>query len=178
MLLHDIGKPDSFYIEDGVGHFKGHALVSRGISEKVLKRLKFSNKITDEVLFLIENHSIKMADTEKYIKKALVRYGEERFLKLIDIHIFDNLGKAEMCLWENEFFCSIAQKTKEYLKSQPALTLKSLKVNGNDVSILGFSGNEIGKALNFLMDAVIDEHCKNEKDRLIGYLKNNRKNIK
>ncbi|MBQ8931659.1 MAG: HD domain-containing protein [Ruminiclostridium sp.] len=178
MLLHDIGKPDSFYMENGTGHFKGHALVSRDISEKVLKRLKFSNKITEEVLFLIENHSIKMADTEKYIKKALVRYGEEQFLKLIDIHIFDNLGKAEMCLWENDFFRSIAQHTREYLDSQPALTLKSLKVNGNDMMALGFSGADVGKALNFLMDAVIDEHCKNEKDRLIEYLKKNRKNVK
>ncbi len=179
MLLHDVGKPESFYMDDdGVGHFKGHAIVSRRIAEKVLKRLKFSNKITEEVLFLIENHSIKMNDTEKYIKKALVRYGAERFLKLINIHIFDNLGKAEMCLWENGFFRSIAQHTKEYLEKQPALSLKDLRVNGNDVTALGFAGEEIGKALHFLMDAVIDEHCDNEKEKLIAFLKKNKKNIK
>ena len=179
MLLHDVGKPESFYMDDdGVGHFKGHAIVSRRIAEKVLKRLKFSNKITEEVLFLIENHSIKMNDTEKYIKKALVRYGEEGFLKLINIHIFDNLGKAEMCLWENDFFRSIAQNTREYLKTKPALTLKDLNINGNDVSRLGFVGEEIGKALHFLMDAVIDEHCQNEKEKLLAFLKKNRKNIK
>lgn len=179
MLLHDVGKPESFYMDnDGVGHFKGHALVSRRIAEKILKRLKFSNKITDEVLFLIENHSIKMNDTEKYIKKAVVRYGAEGFLKLINVHIFDNLGKAEWYLWENDFFRSIAQHMREYLEKQPALSLKDLKVNGNDVSALGFVGEEIGKALHFLMDAVIDEHCQNVKEKLLVFLKKNRKNIK
>lgn len=37
MLLHDIGKPDSFFMKDGAGHFYGHADVSCKISEKYLK---------------------------------------------------------------------------------------------------------------------------------------------
>lgn len=178
MLLHDVGKPKCFYMEDGVGHFKGHALVSRDIAEKVLKRLKFSNKITSEILFLIENHSVKMQDTEKYIKKALLRYGEDRFLKLINIHVYDNMGKAKWYLYENEVFKSIENRAKEYIKNKPLITLKSLAVNGNEVSQLGFKNEEIGKALQFLLNEVIDERCPNEKNKLLDFLTKNRHNIK
>ena len=45
MLLHDIGKPASFFMKDGVGHFYGHADVSCEIAAKIIERLRFSNKI-------------------------------------------------------------------------------------------------------------------------------------
>lgn len=45
-----------------------------------------------------------------------------------------------------------------------------LAVSGNDLKELGYSGVETGEALNFLLDAVIDDKVKNEKKDLINFL--------
>lgn len=173
MLLHDIGKPECFFTENGVGHFYGHAKSSRRIAENVLKRLKYSNRLTDEVLFLIEYHGIVMENNYKYIRRAVARYGEERFFKLLKIHIFDNCGKAPDYIKECELFRQIEETAREYISSLPCLTPKELCVKGGDVIKQGYSGAETGRALKFLLDAVIDEKCENKSEALIEYLNKN-----
>ena len=43
-LLHDIGKPPSFFTDEkGVGHFYGHPAVSARMTEEILARLKYDN---------------------------------------------------------------------------------------------------------------------------------------
>jgi tRNA nucleotidyltransferase (CCA-adding enzyme) len=46
------------------------------------------------------------------------------------------------------------------------LSLKDLDIDGNDLKRLGFSGIEIGKALDHLLERVIDEPELNEKEIL------------
>ena len=48
-----------------------------------------------------------------------------------------------------------------------------LDINGNDVMELGYNGKAVGEALNYLLDAVMDEYIKNEKEELISFLKAN-----
>ena len=56
-LLHDIGKPAVFTLDEGgVGHFYGHAAVSAEISDSVLLRLKASNALREEVVWLVKHH--------------------------------------------------------------------------------------------------------------------------
>ncbi len=171
MLLHDIGKPASYFMKDGVGHFYGHADVSREIAVKIIERLRFSNKIADEVLFLIQNHGIVINDDTRSIRRGLARYGAERFLKLIRVHYYDTCGKASAYFGEKDLFDSIEKHTREYLENEPPMSLKQLKVNGSDISKLGISGREIGEALSFLLGQVIDGNCENDKDSLLTLIK-------
>lgn len=173
MLLHDIGKPASFFMKDGVGHFYGHADVSCEIAEKILNRLRFSNKIKEEVLFLIKNHGIVINDDTRSIRRGLARYGAERFFKLIDVHYYDTCGKSPAYFCEKELFRSIEKHTKEYLENEPPMSLKELKVNGKDMVELGISGKKTGESLRFLLEQVIDGNCENDKDKLIALLKSN-----
>lgn len=170
MLLHDIGKPESYTEVDGVGHFYGHAAVSKTKATEILSRLKYSRKITDEVLFLIEHHGIVMNNTVKYIRKAVAKYGEQRFFDLLRIHIFDNCGKAPDYIYECDLFTDIAVTARDYLKDGVCLDLKSLAVNGRDITAVGITGADIGKALNLLLSAVVDEECENNKQSLLSYL--------
>lgn len=172
MLLHDIGKPASFFMKDGVGHFYGHADVSCEIAVKIIERLRFSNKIADEVLFLIKNHGIVINDDTRCIRRGLSRYGTERFLKLIRVHYYDTCGKAPAYFGEKDLFDSIEKHTREYLENEPPMNLKQLKVNGSDISMLGITGREIGEALSFLLEQVIDGNCENDKDSLLTLIKN------
>lgn len=171
MLLHDIGKPNCFFVKDGAGHFYGHAEVSRDIAAKVLGRLRFSNKITDEVLFLIENHGIVINDDTRSIRRGLARYGKQGFLDLIKVHYYDTCGKAPEYFCEKELFDSIRKHTLDFLEKEPPMSLSKLKVNGTDVAALGFTGKAIGEALRFLLSAVIDGECENNKDELISLLR-------
>lgn len=171
MLLHDIGKPASYFMKDGVGHFYGHADVSREIAVKIIERLRFSNKIADEVLFLIQNHGIVINDDTRSIRRGLARYGAERFLKLIRVHYYDTCGKASAYFGEKDLFDSIEKHTREYLENEPPMSLKQLKVNGSDISKLGISGRKIGEALSFLLGQVIDGNCENDKDSLLTLIK-------
>lgn len=171
MLLHDIGKPASYFMKDGVGHFYGHADVSSEISEKILERLRFSNKIKEEVLFLIKNHGIVINDDTRSIRRCLARYGEDRFLKLIKVHYYDTCGKAPVCFGEKSLFDSIEKHTREYLNDEQPMNLKQLKVNGSDLAALGISGKAIGESLRYLLEQVIDGACENDKEKLIALIK-------
>ena len=83
-LFHDIGKP-SCYVEgeDGVGHFYGHADKSVEITEGVLKRLKYSNEIIDEVLTLVKYHDVQISLSNKFIRRMLNKMPKETFEKLL-----------------------------------------------------------------------------------------------
>ena len=173
MLLHDIGKPASFFMKDGVGHFYGHADVSCEIAAKIIERLRFSNKIADEVLFLIKNHGIVINDDTCSIRRGLARYGAERFLKLIRVHYYDTCGKSPAYFGEKDLFDSIEEHTKEYLENEPPMSLKQLKVSGSDISELGITGKKIGEALSFLLEQVVNGNCENDKDSLLALIENN-----
>lgn len=51
-LLHDIGKRDAMIIDSyGRGHFIGHQIISRRMSEGILKELKRELKFSNEVYY-------------------------------------------------------------------------------------------------------------------------------
>jgi putative nucleotidyltransferase with HDIG domain len=57
-LLHDIGKPQTKTIdpENGHVHFYEHHEISAQIAKDILTRLRYSNDIIDEVVYLVQNH--------------------------------------------------------------------------------------------------------------------------
>ena len=55
-----------------------------------------------------------------------------------------------------------------------SFSLKDLAINGHDLISLGYEGREIGKTLNFLLEAVLNGEVNNDKQALIAHLKNTR----
>jgi len=45
-------------------------------------------------------------------------------------------------------------------------------VKGPDLMALGYEGPAVGAGLKFLLEAVLDGRCANEKEPLLQYLKN------
>jgi tRNA nucleotidyltransferase (CCA-adding enzyme) len=61
---------------------------------------------------------------------------------------------------------------EELKKSRPALSVRDLEINGNDLIKLGLSpGPKIGNILNKLLEAVINDPSKNRKEILIELAK-------
>ena len=77
----------------------------------------------------------------------------------------------------SEKYRDISQGTAQTLKwlqeieeNRECCTLKDLAVTGTDLMNAGFSGEEIGEKLDFLLDAVIEEKAQNNKACLLTYL--------
>jgi len=56
ILLHDIGKPDTYEERPDRIHFDGHAELSAKMASKVLRRLKFSRAEITKISWLIDHH--------------------------------------------------------------------------------------------------------------------------
>ncbi|MBE6761607.1 MAG: HD domain-containing protein [Ruminococcaceae bacterium] len=172
-LLHDCGKPDTFFIDDkGVGHFHGHPEVSFKKAKNALKRLKFDNATTEKVLTLIKYHDMPIEPTKSAVKKALNLLTPELFFCLLKVKRADNLAQnlelTKTCLSTIDTLEKIA---KEIIQNGECFCLKDLAVNGNDLISAGIPvGKEIGEILNTLLNAVINEEVENEKNALLSYL--------
>lgn len=71
-LLHDLGKPRTRTIEDGVIHFYQHEVVSAKLTEYICARFRISNTDTKEIIYLVRNH-LRPADYSSKWKNSTVR---------------------------------------------------------------------------------------------------------
>ena len=70
------------------------------------------------------------------------------------------------------------QRIANELSSSPALTLKDLKVNGKDISLITENGPLTGKVLKELLDMVIEKPSLNERETLLYKAKEISKRLK
>lgn len=83
LLLHDIGKPYSYQEDNNIRHFKGHAVKSAEIANKILIRLGYEDEQINLICWLIENHST-IIDTRQINTNNLTK-----MKKLLDIQYCD-----------------------------------------------------------------------------------------
>ncbi|MFC1857330.1 CCA tRNA nucleotidyltransferase [Thermodesulfobacteriota bacterium] len=80
ILLHDIAKPLVRNADkQGIVHFYGHAPKSADMAKDILTRLKFSNRATDYITFIIRNHIWPLFLFTAQQKKTLTPKGRLRF---------------------------------------------------------------------------------------------------
>ena len=176
VLFHDIGKPDSFSLDEkGNGHFYGHATVSESETREIFNRLKVDNNTKNQVLTLIKYHDLDLQASERYVRRLCYKLGDlETVKKLILVQRADNYGQAPIHNERIEKFNKIDEIIENLEQKNLSFTLKDLAVNGIDMINMGLSGKEIGKSLNFLLEAVLNDTVKNTKPALLDYLKQNR----
>ena len=170
VLLHDIGKPSCYSIDEiGVGHFYGHADKSAKIAYGILTNLKFSNEIINDTIQLITHHDTQFISNRKIVKRLLNKLGEKQLKRLFVLRRCDITGQsywhyAERLLSINEMWSLL----NDILNEDECYKLKNLAVNGNDLIEHGIpEGQLIGAILNFLLDKVINNEIKNDKEVLL-----------
>ncbi len=174
MLIHDLGKPSSYQFYNGEGHFKGHAAVSAEICKRVISDLRFDGETAKKVLFLVERHDMAIKDDPVLIKKHLNKFGIDLYMDLIKVHIADDMAKAEIAQNRISGYNAAAETARQIIAEKDCFSLKNLALNGNDIKEMGYQGREIGKALDLLLDAVIEEKCVNSSEELRSYLGKNK----
>ena len=172
-LLHDVGKPACFtQDENGRGHFKGHASVSRDMAESILLRLKAPTALRQQVTELIGLHMTKLEPDKKLLRRRLGKLGSERLEQLLQLQEADMGSKGTGNPEEMDQFPALRQLIGEILAEDACLSIKDLAINGRDLQKLGFpAGPELGKCLNRLLELVQDEALPNKEDALLGAVK-------
>lgn len=73
-LLHDIGKPLTKTVEDGIVHFVNHHNLGAEMAESILRRLKFPNSIIEDVRKLVKYHMVPHTYTEEQRDKSIRKF--------------------------------------------------------------------------------------------------------
>ena len=169
LLFHDVGKPFCKTTDiSGQDHFKGHAHVSAEMAENALLRLRVSNEIRNNAVALIREHDKFITLKPSNIKRWLRTLGEQLTLDYIDFKIADALThNLELTAVEIETLKEVRLKTVEIINSGEPYRVSDLKINGNDLSRLGFEGRKISDELNSLIDFVSENPECNTKKKLL-----------
>ena len=166
-LLHDIGKPSTFYPDDtGRGHFPGHAKAGAEMANAALLRLKAPTVLRQQVVKLIAWHMTPLEPDKRILRRRLGQMGAEGVRQLLALQQadFSSKGTKE----ESDVFVRIAQLLQELEDEAACLTVKDLAVSGNDLLALGFiPGKALGNCLDALLAQVQDELLPNEREALL-----------
>jgi len=169
-LFHDVGKPKRrrYLIEEERATFYGHQNVSERMSKTALKRLRFSGEIIDRVGRLVRYHMFTHAQTDKGVRRFIRRIGEDILTELFELRYADI--KAQGTDRDDSSDRQYETRVRAILDEKPPLSPRDLAVDGNDVMrLLNIEeGPEVGKVLNHLLELVLDDPSKNERESLIA----------
>lgn len=103
--------------------------------------------------------NIEFYENKILLKKTLMKYGKESVYNCLYFNCYV-LGenKKDLILLE------------EILNNKECYNLKMLDISGEDLLNIGIKNNKIGKYLNILLEAVIENKCNNDKLELFDYL--------
>lgn len=179
-LFHDIGKPETKQGEGPDSTFYNHDYVGAKFVDRILRRLKFSNKFIDKVVLLVKNHMF-VSDPEKLTdagaRRLLKRVGKENIVDLINLRVADRLGMGRPK--EKPYRLRTIEYMIEKVSKDP-ISAKMLKINGTDImKILKIQPSpKVGAILDVLLAEVIEDPKKNNKKYLEGkVLELNEKNL-
>ncbi len=168
MLLHDVGKPAARLIkENGEAAFYGHEKMGAAMVRDLLRGLKFSNAEVDYVTEIVARH---MYNLEGRAGKKAVR----RFLSRIKVPINEILVARVADLKGNlalsvDRAVPFIRTVRRIQNERPPLGIKDLAVGGADLMReLGLeSGPEVGRILRALLDKVLEEPERNDRETLL-----------
>ncbi|MDR3259055.1 MAG: CCA tRNA nucleotidyltransferase [Fusobacteriaceae bacterium] len=177
-LFHDIGKPNTFSMENGVGHFYGHNIISTELTHKILSRLNFSKYIIDAVSKLVYDHmSMINVSTKSSAKKIINRVGIENIENLYFLSRADILGSFPPYNFDR--IDAALNLIRGIIFANEPLSVKDLKISGKDIINLGITdGILIGEILKICLAEVLENPDKNNKEILIHIAKCNMHNNK
>ena len=132
-------------------------------ASEIMERLRFDNKRKNSVDFLIGHNNVEFPSNKKEIKHYISNFGHDDYVMLLEFR--------KSCMQGNfDYACELLREVEA---EDSCMCIKDLAVNGHDVMSLGLKGREVGRALSILLEAVIDERVKNNREELLEFLKKN-----
>jgi tRNA nucleotidyltransferase/poly(A) polymerase len=184
-LFHDLGKPlTAWRGNDGRLHYyakpgfaeRGHDQVGADLAAGALARLRYPNALRQRVVRIVRRHMFSPGKGDALrARRFLRRNGDELAFDLLDHKHADLLGKrgsgGEPPPQDEIDALTRFREVVAEERSSPH-RLSDLAVDGNDLIELGFEpGPQLGRILNELLDAVVDEPALNARDALLARAK-------
>jgi putative nucleotidyltransferase with HDIG domain len=165
-LLHDVGKAPTA----AGGHFYGHEVVGAELVAARLETLAFSRADIERVTHLVRHHMILYGPewTDAAVRRFMRRIGPGPVLAdLFALRRADTAASAGP-----DAIDAVAAELEERvaaLRSEAVLSVRELAVNGEDLMReLDISpGPEVGRLLDLLLQAVLDDPSLNERTALL-----------
>lgn len=172
-LLHDLGKPATRVERDGEGTFYGHERVGAELADQLLARLRFPIADRERIVHLIREHMFDYRPewSDAAVRRWLRRVGPGAVADLFDLRIADALGKGPDSGFPGGLDAFRTRVERE-LAARPALGIRDLAVDGGDVMrVLGIGpGPDVGRALDALLELVLERPESNTRERLLARL--------
>ena len=150
VLLHDVGKPNTFQVAADRIRFDGHVEVGVCLARAIMTRLRFSNDEIEQVAALVDGH-MRFKDAPKMKESTLKRFLRlPKFDEHLELHRLD--CQSSHGLLDNYEY--VRRKREEFGEEQlrpPRL------IGGEDLMSLGLTpGPEFGRILRRIEDAQLD----------------------
>jgi len=167
-LFHDLGKPATKELVENGATFYGHDRLSTRMAANIMRNLKYSNDLIDQVKILVERHMFSDQAGEKGVRRLIRAVGTDLIYDLLDLRRADIIaqGMGQDPAEVDEFEVKV---TAEIEKKSP-FGIKELAVNGEDLMEI-FSleeGPVIGRILNHLLEIVLDTPEFNSREKLLS----------
>ena len=169
VLLHDIGKPATYSFDEAADRirFNGHDKLGAEMSNQILRDLKFSNSIIEDVVQMVANH-MTFKDVQKMRQSKLKRFmSRSTFSDEKELHRVDCLGS-----WGGlDNYDFLNEKMIEFA-NEPIIPAPLL--TGKDLIEFGWApGPNLGETLNSVQDLQL-EGTLNSKEEALEWVKANR----
>jgi hypothetical protein len=141
-----------------------------------LSRLRYPNALRQRVVRIVRRHMFQPGKGDALrARRFLRRNGDELALDLIEHKHADLLGKrgsgGEPAPQDEIDALLRFRDVVEHERTSPH-RLRDLAVDGNDLIELGFQpGPQLGRLLEELLDAVVDDPARNTRDELLSRAK-------
>ena len=127
---------------------------------RILRRLKTDNETRHQVCLLIAHIQDKPASSGKEARQLMRQVGREEARRLGELQYGAHLITKEEYTLQSEFLCG---------EMSAPVSLKELAVTGRDlIEAGGEQGPSLGVHLSWLLDQVIDDPAKNNRETLIA----------
>lgn len=133
VLFHDIAKPATRTFDEEADRirFNGHDKVGAEMTERILKRFKYSNQVIDATVNAVAVH-MGFIDVQKMKKSTLKRFmAREHFEDELELHRVDCLGSNGRLENHDYLLAKVAEFDAEPLIPPPFITGKDLIDHGH-----------------------------------------------
>ena len=168
-LLHDVAKPRTRRIIDGIATFYNHEYIGAKMTQKIMDRLKFSTEDTKTVVNLVKNHMFYYQVDEvtaASVRRLIVKVGRENLQDLIHLRMADRVGSGTPKALPYKL--QHLQYMMEKVQNDP-VSVKMLKISGDDLqSDLHMAPSpKMGAVLDVLLSEVLEDPERNTKEYLL-----------
>jgi tRNA nucleotidyltransferase (CCA-adding enzyme) len=172
-LLHDIGKPDTRAERRGEATFYNHQVVGAELAGRLLERLRFANEPRAAIVHLVREHMFdyRAEWSDAAVRRWVRRVGEGAVADLFDLRIADSLGNGLRTGFPAQLE-AFRRRIARVLAQSRALRVTDLAADGRDVMrVLGIGpGPAVGEALEALLEEVLEQPERNEREHLLARL--------